>query len=169
MSSLTFHYPVARRSSPSGSPGGQCNTGPVQCCNSVTTADHSSTSTLLGLLGLVLDPSILVGLKCSPLSAIGLGGNSWWASSHCLHRFSIHWMSCSSQQPVCCENNTYNGLIVIGCSPSMLIMLPRCDFLLTVLLSQLISVVTRRFRVLASWSSSENLFRGSLFLPLLHS
>nr|AHZ18303.1 hydrophobin 7 [Tricholoma vaccinum] len=91
---------MARRSSPSGSPsGGQCNTGPVQCCNSVTTANHQDTSILLGLLGLVLDPSILVGLQCSPLNVLGVGGNS------------------CSQQPVCCENNNYNGLIVIGCSP----------------------------------------------------
>jgi len=90
---------AARRSAPSGTSGGSCNTGSMHCCNSVKQANDSSTSVLLGLLGLVLDPTVLVGMQCSPLSVVGLGGNS------------------CTQQPVCCENNHYEGLIVIGCSP----------------------------------------------------
>ncbi|EAU87414.1 hypothetical protein CC1G_02173 [Coprinopsis cinerea okayama7 len=30
--------------------GGQCNTGPVQCCNSISSAKDPSTALLLGLL-----------------------------------------------------------------------------------------------------------------------
>ncbi|EGO01039.1 hypothetical protein SERLA73DRAFT_179079 [Serpula lacrymans var. lacrymans S7.3] len=78
----------------------QCNTGDLQCCNSVESASSSGVADLLGLLGIVLgDITGLVGITCSPLSIIGLGSSSCTA------------------EPVCCENNTFNGLISLGCSP----------------------------------------------------
>ncbi|KAF8161405.1 fungal hydrophobin-domain-containing protein [Crassisporium funariophilum] len=79
---------------------GDCNTGPIQCCNTVQQSTATNLGILSGLLGLVL-PSIggLIGLNCSPLGVLGIGGNS-----------------CSSQ-PVCCTNNQFNGLINLGCSP----------------------------------------------------
>ncbi|TEB23099.1 hydrophobin-251 [Coprinellus micaceus] len=81
-------------------PGGQCNTGPIQCCNSVQQASNPVVGLLAGLLGIVLGPLTgQVGLNCSPISVIGLPGNS-----------------CSAQ-PVCCTGNNFNGLIVVGCSP----------------------------------------------------
>ncbi|TFK26942.1 fungal hydrophobin [Coprinopsis marcescibilis] len=86
-------------STPPPAPG-QCNTGPVQCCNSVQRADSEAASKLLALLGIVVqDLSIPIGLTCSPISVIGLPGNS-----------------CSSQ-PVCCTNNSFNGVVAIGCTP----------------------------------------------------
>ncbi|KAK7444490.1 hypothetical protein VKT23_015171 [Stygiomarasmius scandens] len=79
---------------------GQCNTGPIQCCNSVQEANSSGLAGLLGLLGVVLGPITgQVGVTCSPISVIGVGGNS-----------------CSAQ-PVCCENNSFNGIIALGCTP----------------------------------------------------
>jgi len=87
---------AAKRGTPSGTP--QCNTGPVQCCNSVTTASDPVASILLGLLGVIgLGSNVLVGLTCSPLSIIG-------------------GTSCTTQ-PVCCTDNSFNGVIAIGCSP----------------------------------------------------
>ncbi|THU98549.1 fungal hydrophobin [Dendrothele bispora CBS 962.96] len=78
----------------------QCNTGPIQCCNSVQSASSNAVGLLLGLLGVVLgDANVLVGVTCSPISVIGVGGNSCTA------------------QPVCCENNNFNGIIAIGCTP----------------------------------------------------
>ncbi|PAV14910.1 hydrophobin [Pyrrhoderma noxium] len=80
--------------------GGQCNTGPVQCCNSVEPASSGLVGTLLSLLGVVLeDLNIDIGVTCSPISIIGVGGSDCNAS------------------PVCCENNNFNGLIAIGCVP----------------------------------------------------
>ncbi|KAL1685952.1 SC3 hydrophobin [Schizophyllum commune] len=80
--------------------GNSCSSGPVQCCNSVQQANSQSASLLLGLLGIVLqDLSVLVGLGCTPITVIGAGGNE-----------------CSSTT-VCCENNNFNGLINIGCTP----------------------------------------------------
>ncbi|CAA7269621.1 unnamed protein product [Cyclocybe aegerita] len=55
---------------------------------------------LLGILGLVINPiNAIVGVTCSPIDVIGIGGNS-----------------CSAQ-PVCCQNNSFNGIIAIGCTP----------------------------------------------------
>ncbi|CAL1710924.1 unnamed protein product [Somion occarium] len=83
-----------------GEPAGQCNTGPIQCCNSVEKASSTDANFLLGLLGIVLeDLSVLVGITCSPITVIGVGGGS-----------------CSAK-PVCCENNSFGGLISIGCVP----------------------------------------------------
>ncbi|KAL5529937.1 hypothetical protein ACEPAF_6194 [Sanghuangporus sanghuang] len=76
----------------------QCNTGSLLCCNDVQEASSSDATSILGLLGVILhDLNVLVGLNCGALSVIGAGGSG-----------------CSAT-PVCCENNTFNGLIAIGC------------------------------------------------------
>ncbi|KAF8909691.1 hydrophobin [Gymnopilus junonius] len=98
---------AARRSSPSGI-SNSCNTGSVQCCNSVATTENPVVGLIAELLGIVIPAGVLVGLTCAGISVGGLGTNSWCA---CLLD--------SSQQPVCCENNSFNGLIAIGCTPSM--------------------------------------------------
>ncbi|KAF8636890.1 hypothetical protein AX17_003142 [Amanita inopinata Kibby_2008] len=78
----------------------QCDTGPVQCCNSLQDATDPQVASALGLLGLILGPITgQVGLTCNPISALGVGGNN-----------------CASQ-PVCCTNTSFNGLINLGCSP----------------------------------------------------
>ncbi|WP_394841005.1 hydrophobin family protein [Pendulispora brunnea] len=82
-----------------GQPVDACNVGAVQCCNSVQSADDPSVQALLSNLNGTAAPDALVGLQCNPISVIGAGGNS-----------------CSAQ-PVCCQNNGYNGLINVGCSP----------------------------------------------------
>ncbi|KAF9005095.1 fungal hydrophobin-domain-containing protein [Cyathus striatus] len=81
---------------------GQCSTGAIQCCNETQSSTNLSNpvTALLGLLGVVVgDITALVGLNCSPISVIGVGGNSCTA------------------QPVCCTNNSFNGLIALGCTP----------------------------------------------------
>ncbi|THU75280.1 fungal hydrophobin [Dendrothele bispora CBS 962.96] len=81
-------------------PASQCNTGPVQCCNSVQSASDPAVAKQLALLGVVAqDVNALVGVTCTPISVIGVGGNS-----------------CSAQ-PVCCENNSFNGVVALGCTP----------------------------------------------------
>ncbi|KAF8915272.1 hydrophobin-251 [Mucidula mucida] len=76
-----------------GGGGGDCNTGSLQCCNTVQSASDPSTSTLLGLLGIVLgDITAMVGLGCSPISLVGIGGSS-----------------CSAH-PVCCQNNAAGSI-----------------------------------------------------------
>jgi len=78
-----------------------CDTGSQSCCNSLQDANDPSLSTLLGSLGLDLSGIVgQVGLTCSPITGIGAGAGA----------------SCS-QQPVCCTNDTFNGLIAIGCTP----------------------------------------------------
>ncbi|KAK1228116.1 hypothetical protein PQX77_008851 [Marasmius sp. AFHP31] len=79
---------------------GSCNTGPIQCCNSVTEAKDPVASVITALLGLdIQDLNVLVGLKCSPITVIG-GGNG----------------GCNAK-PVCCEDNSHGGLISVGCIP----------------------------------------------------
>ncbi|KAK1218634.1 hypothetical protein PQX77_018675 [Marasmius sp. AFHP31] len=83
-----------------GSPSGNCNTGPIQCCNTVTTAKDPVAGLLIGLLNiLVQDLNVGVGLTCSPITVLG-GGNG----------------GCSAN-PVCCSDNSHGGLISIGCLP----------------------------------------------------
>ncbi|KAK0436440.1 hydrophobin [Armillaria borealis] len=78
-----------------------CNTGPVQCCNSVQSSDTPGVESLLGLLGIVLGGPAQVGLGCSPLSVVGLLPSG----------------DACSQQTVCCEDNHFNGLVNVGCTP----------------------------------------------------
>lgn len=82
--------------------GAACTSGTVQCCDSTESASDlsPSTVTLFGLLGVVVsDLTANVGVTCSPISVIGVGGTS-----------------CSSQT-VCCENNSFNGVVALGCTP----------------------------------------------------
>ncbi|KAF5356487.1 hypothetical protein D9757_004550 [Collybiopsis confluens] len=86
-----------------GEPASSCTTGPVQCCNTVTTASNPAAATLLGLLGIVVQSvTAVVGLSCSPISVIGIGGSGCKA------------------QAVCCQDNSHGGLISIGCVPVQL-------------------------------------------------
>ncbi|KAH7919706.1 fungal hydrophobin [Leucogyrophana mollusca] len=77
----------------------QCNTGSASCCNS--TQSVTDKSGLLALLGLkVGDVTGLIGVDCSPITAVGTG-------SGCK----------ANQEPVCCTHNNFNGVANVGCSP----------------------------------------------------
>ncbi|KAJ3512688.1 hypothetical protein NLJ89_g3378 [Agrocybe chaxingu] len=100
------HVAAARRSgvSPITQPQPEapvCETGPIQCCKcqKVTTASDSVAGLILSLLGVVVkDPSTSVAMTCSPMS-------------------STSPEACTTQT-VCCENNSFNGLIALGCTPN---------------------------------------------------
>ncbi|KAG9318026.1 fungal hydrophobin-domain-containing protein [Chiua virens] len=79
----------------------QCDTGSIQCCNSVYSSSDSTLTEIFGILN-IEPPSTSgdVGLGCDPITALGSGSGA----------------SCT-QQPVCCTDNQFNGLINIGCSP----------------------------------------------------
>ncbi|KAK7681934.1 hypothetical protein QCA50_014896 [Cerrena zonata] len=83
-----------------GEPASSCTTGPVQCCDTVTTANNAAAAKVLGLLEIVVqDLNVLVGLTCSPISVIGVGSNSCKAN------------------PVCCSDNSHGSAVSIGCVP----------------------------------------------------
>ncbi|KAF8165581.1 fungal hydrophobin-domain-containing protein [Crassisporium funariophilum] len=78
----------------------QCATGSLQCCNSVQAANSPAVATLLGLLGIVVqDVTAQVGVTCTAITAVGVGSDS-----------------CTAQQ-ACCENNSFHGVVALGCSP----------------------------------------------------
>ncbi|KAN0094592.1 Fungal hydrophobin domain containing protein [Tylopilus felleus] len=78
----------------------ECNTGPIQCCNSVQSSNNEIIGELFGFLGLPLPAGgTQVGFTCSPITVGGIGSGS----------------SCTSQA-VCCNGDTFNG-ISTGCSP----------------------------------------------------
>ncbi|KAF8984469.1 hydrophobin 2 [Cyathus striatus] len=88
----------ARRNIPASSCTG--STGALQCCDSTGQATDPAISKLFGPLGIVVqDVTGLVGVTCSPISVVGVGGSSCTA------------------QPVCCTNNSFNGVVALGCSP----------------------------------------------------
>ncbi|EPQ54193.1 hydrophobin [Gloeophyllum trabeum ATCC 11539] len=79
----------------------QCPTGELQCCNSVGSATDPAIATILGSLGIpVQGISALVGLTCSAISVVGVGSGD----------------SCT-ETPVCCTDNSYAGLVSLGCVP----------------------------------------------------
>ncbi|PBK73266.1 fungal hydrophobin [Armillaria solidipes] len=80
--------------------GGSCNTGSAQCCKSVQDPKSSAVQQALGLLNIPIGTITAgVGLTCDPITVIGLG------TTQC------------ANQPVCCEQNNYNGLVALGCTP----------------------------------------------------
>ncbi|PPQ93289.1 hypothetical protein CVT25_015287 [Psilocybe cyanescens] len=80
--------------------GPSCNTGSLQCCNKTTTANNAGTVSMLGALGIDNMLNGLVGLQCTPISAIAISGNN------------------CQQETLCCTGNTYEGaLIATGCTP----------------------------------------------------
>ncbi|KDQ59516.1 hypothetical protein JAAARDRAFT_126367 [Jaapia argillacea MUCL 33604] len=87
---------VAATPTPQGS--SNCNTGSIQCCNSVQSASTKGLAARLGLSDTILQGVTgLVGIDCSPVTLVG--------TSTC------------TQQPVCCSDNAHGGLISIGCIP----------------------------------------------------
>ncbi|KDQ60486.1 hypothetical protein JAAARDRAFT_109771, partial [Jaapia argillacea MUCL 33604] len=79
----------------------QCNVGTLNCCNSVQDSTSLGVTSLAGLLGIDLSGITgLVGLTCSPISVLGVGNGG----------------ACTAS-PVCCENNSFGGLISLGCVP----------------------------------------------------
>ncbi|KIJ69889.1 hypothetical protein HYDPIDRAFT_104545 [Hydnomerulius pinastri MD-312] len=82
-------------------PASECTTGPVQCCNSVATTLTPALTTLLESLGLDASSVALpIGLTCDPISVVGVGSGA----------------TCNAE-PVCCTNNSFNGVVSLGCSP----------------------------------------------------
>ncbi|RXW20589.1 hypothetical protein EST38_g5267 [Candolleomyces aberdarensis] len=94
---------LAAAAAPSGSNTSQCNSGYVACCNTVQEAKSVNNSVSKALALVKVDVGSLTGYvasNCSPINVLAVGSGA----------------SCSSQQ-VCCQNNYYNGLINVGCSP----------------------------------------------------
>ncbi|KAK0187180.1 hydrophobin-315 [Armillaria mellea] len=81
-----------------------CESGPVQCCNSMETAKTLSSGTLgeLGILAALVQAFTgPIGVTCSPLSVLALLPNG----AQC------------TEQTVCCDNNNFNGVVALGCTP----------------------------------------------------
>ncbi|KIM37490.1 hypothetical protein M413DRAFT_77183 [Hebeloma cylindrosporum] len=81
---------------------GSCNSGPVQCCQTLHEARSAGADNILaGLVGLVVKSiTAQVGVQCNPITVIGAGTGANCATS-----------------PVCCEENFFSELIGVNCSP----------------------------------------------------
>ncbi|KII84815.1 hypothetical protein PLICRDRAFT_32095 [Plicaturopsis crispa FD-325 SS-3] len=76
-------------------PASACTATNQKCCQSTADSDSAAASSILGLLGVVLEGvEVLVGLNC-----VSIVGNACSATA------------------VCCEDNSYGNLISIGCVP----------------------------------------------------
>ncbi|KDR71747.1 hypothetical protein GALMADRAFT_126674 [Galerina marginata CBS 339.88] len=79
-----------------------CNTGTIQCCNSLNApTSAAATDALAGLIGVVIQGLTgQVGLGCNPITVIGTGTGA----------------NCQAA-PACCDHVVSNSLIGIDCSP----------------------------------------------------
>ncbi|PPR00782.1 hypothetical protein CVT24_000747 [Panaeolus cyanescens] len=78
-----------------------CNSGPVQCCNSVQQVGSYDATAIAALIGVAAqDITGQLGVQCNPITGIGAGTGANCASS-----------------PVCCEKNFQNQLVGVNCSP----------------------------------------------------
>ncbi|KAK0212037.1 hydrophobin-251 [Armillaria fumosa] len=84
-----------------GGDGSACSaTGTVQCCESTKSVSLGPIQTLLGLLGVVIsDLTADVSMTCSPITVLSVG------RTEC------------NNQVICCDNNSFNGLVALGCMP----------------------------------------------------
>ncbi|PPR03591.1 hypothetical protein CVT26_006132 [Gymnopilus dilepis] len=84
-----------------GSITDSCNTGTVQCCDSLNEPTSSAVAGVLGLVGVALsDVTAQVGLHCNPITAIGAGTGA----------------NCNAS-PACCDKVYSNSLVGINCTP----------------------------------------------------
>ncbi|KAI0738059.1 fungal hydrophobin-domain-containing protein [Daedaleopsis nitida] len=80
-----------------------CSTGTALCCKEVyPDADDPPASPMLSALAeiLVQDINPAIGVTCTPITGVGVGGSA----------------GCSAKT-VCCENNSFGGVIAVGCLP----------------------------------------------------
>ncbi|KAJ3501302.1 hypothetical protein NLJ89_g9398 [Agrocybe chaxingu] len=71
------------------------------CCGALAAPSTVTATDALSLVGVaVQDVTALVGLECSPITAIGVGSGA----------------SCSTS-PVCCDKNFFNQGVGVNCSP----------------------------------------------------
>ncbi|KAG2140582.1 fungal hydrophobin [Suillus clintonianus] len=79
----------------------QCDTGYIKCCNGNNIYSQTEPNLYeLGLVDVAAAVDAFVALECSGVSVVG-------TSSGCT----------ANQQPLCCENEKYNGIVSIGCTP----------------------------------------------------
>ncbi|KAI0255283.1 hypothetical protein BJV78DRAFT_1350560 [Lactifluus subvellereus] len=76
----------------------QCDTDSVQCCNTFTSGNNPLVVLLSRLLRLPVDPSLGVGLSCTPALD------------------SADFFECNGSL-LCCSNIPQGGLISVGCTP----------------------------------------------------
>ncbi|KAF8128618.1 fungal hydrophobin [Boletus edulis] len=78
-----------------------CNSGSVNCCQSVQSSSTSVIQELFGFLGLPMPAGgTQIGLTCSPVTINGASPTG----------------SICTQQTVCCTGNTFYG-VALACSP----------------------------------------------------
>ncbi|KAG1871888.1 hypothetical protein C8R48DRAFT_670328 [Suillus tomentosus] len=80
----------------------ECNTGNIQCCKSATSVENYNLMALNdpSLITIPADLVGLVGLDCSALTIVGGGAGCE-----------------ANQEPMCCSNNKYDGVVNVGCTP----------------------------------------------------
>lgn len=83
----------------------QCDTAPVQCCESTEQSDTPAASTLLGLLGVVIQgAAVPIGLTCTPVTVSLVTHLAIWVSDECVAQvIGVGGGTSCSQTPLCCD------------------------------------------------------------------
>ncbi|EIW52193.1 hydrophobin [Trametes versicolor FP-101664 SS1] len=97
-----FALAILAVATPAPAADASCSTGALQCCQSVEPAGSEAVAPILAGLGVVVqDLNIPVGVTCTAITVVGVGSGS----------------SCS-ENTVCCDDNSFGGLVSIGCLPA---------------------------------------------------
>ncbi|KAH0840189.1 hydrophobin [Lanmaoa asiatica] len=85
-------------------PATQCPIGDLQCCQSISSAITPPIATMLGMLGIdASDVTFPIGVLCSPIAVVGADSGS-----------------ICDYDPACCNDNSYSGMLALGCNPAIL-------------------------------------------------
>lgn len=70
---------ILAAATPAPTDGTSCSTGSIQCCQSVQAANSPAAASLLASIGVVVqDIATPIGITCSPISVVGVGGSDAW-------------------------------------------------------------------------------------------
>ncbi|EMD35894.1 hypothetical protein CERSUDRAFT_84984 [Gelatoporia subvermispora B] len=105
-------FVLARPQGSSSGSGGQCSPAQIQCCDNVASGDSDHMRAVAKALNMNIDPNMTYGTGCAAGGMPGAGG-----MPNAGGMVGVGGGTTCTSAPMCCEDNSFGGLIGIGCAP----------------------------------------------------